>query len=252
MSNSTNENTDPLKAISDYISNIDSIDEYVIVLDGYPLYWGKNIDQEKAEELAALATDMISSYHGYSTKGDDEYVIISTETPSDYTGAARLKPNLFLLVRGKPSIVRAILLNAYRHLNGRLTCPWCGGDLSLHIVRCRNNHSLPVGLDTCPICGSRIEYFECPSCGRPVDPRGNKVVLRTPRENIITSLIIMAATLALIGIAVKTYHTLSLLSLIILVSSTLFFALSFSLLYSGLKKKQPVKLRRNSARQPST
>ena len=242
MNNSTTENTDPLKAISDYISNIDSVDEYVVVLDGYPLYWGKRIDQEKAEELAALATDMISSYHRYSIKDNDEYVIISTETPSKYTGAARLKSNLFLLVRGKPSIVRTILLDVYHYFNNRLKCPWCGGDLSLHIVKCRNNHSLPVGLDTCPICGSRVEYFKCPHCGRPVDPRGNKVVLRTPRENIIASMIIMAATIALLGIAVKTYHELSLLSLIIMVSSTLFFALSFSLLYGGLKKKQPVRL----------
>ncbi len=244
MNRSNNDNTDPLKAINDYISSIDGVREYVIVLDGYPLYWGKNVDEEKAEELAALATDMISSFHKYSSISGDEYVIISTETPSDYTGAARLKPNLYLLVRGKPSIVRTILLDVYHYLNNRLTCPWCGGDLSLNIVKCRNNHSLPVGLDTCLICGSRIEYFECPSCGRPVDPHGNKVVLRTPRENIITSLIIMAATLALIGIAVKTYHTLSLLSLIILFSSTLFFALSFSLLYGGLKKKQPVRLRK--------
>ncbi len=244
MSRLATNSTDPLKVINDYISSIDGVDEYVVVLDGYPLYWGKNIDQEKAEELAALATDMINSYHGYSATSGEEYVIISTETPSNYTGAARLKPNLFLLVRGKPSIVRTILLNVYRRFNNRLTCPWCGGDLSLHVVKCGNNHSLPVGLDTCPICGSRIEYFKCPHCGRPVDPHGNKVVLRTPRENIILSLIIMAATIALIGIAVKTYHKLSLLSIITLASSTLFFALSFSLLYSGLKKKQPVKLRK--------
>ncbi len=238
MEDSARMHDDPIKMINYYLSSIDGVKEYVIVLEGFPIYWSSNLDQEKAEELAALAIDMISSSDKYVPRKEEGYVILGTETPEGYTGAVRLKPNLSLFVRGEPRIVRMVLLNAYRYVHGGFKCPWCGGDLSLHIVKCRNNHSLPVGVGVCPICGSRIDYFKCPHCGKLVDPHGYRVSLKTPRENIVAGIIMGIAGIVSIGIAIPIYNISSIISSILIAASGLFFGLS----YSGLKRKLPVRI----------
>ncbi len=235
----TERTQDPIKNINNYLNSIDGIDEYVIVSEGFPLYWGKNIDQEKAEELAALATDMISSSHRYVSNKDRDYIILATETSNNYTGAIRLKPNLYLLARGEPNIVRRALLNIYHYLHSGVRCPWCGRDISLYAVKCRKGHSLPMGIKTCPLCGSRIEYFKCPYCGKLISPDGYKIEMKTPKENIIVSLILSISGIASIGISIITYNLSTIISSIFIAAAGLLFGLS----YNGIKRKIPIQIR---------
>ncbi len=229
---------DSVRVVNDYLAKIDGISEYVIISEGFPLYWGKNIDQGRAEELAAFGVDLVSSLRSYTLSKDEGYVILGTESLNGYTGIIELGPNVFLLARKEPEVVRRALLDAYHYLHGGLKCPWCGKDISLHIVKCRKGHSLPVGVRSCPLCGSGVRYFECPHCGRLIDPDGYKVVLKVPGDKRTVGLTLGITSAVLVGLAIPLYSISVVLGSALVATAGLF----LGLLYSTVERS-PVRIK---------
>ncbi len=232
---------DPLRNIHEYLNNLDGIEEYVIVNEGFPVYWGKGIGQERAEELAALATDVVNSSIKYApVKGKDggSYQIISEETGSSYISVMNLNKDTIVLAKGEPSIIRHSLINIYRYMHDKLKCPWCSTDLSLHVIVCSNGHRLPMGIMHCPICSERIQYLKCPKCGRPISPDAHKVELRIPRENMIAGILMILTGIVMLALSSLFINIHTLASLILIAAAGVFFGIA----YSGLRTKIPVRV----------
>jgi hypothetical protein len=136
--------------------------------------------------------------------------------------------------------LNAALKNIYRFLTNPIRCPWCGEDISLHIVKCPSGkHSLPLGLSICPLCRRRIEYIKCPHCKKPLSPYGFKVVFKRPRHLLVTGRILGATSAILVGAG----YILSQVSLLAGYIAILSSGLLAGLAYSALKIKMPSEIR---------
>jgi len=231
---------DYLEQINEYLSRIDGINEYIIVMEGFPIYWGKDIDQSRAEELSALATDVINST-SFLREGEEEYMIVTLETSKGLFSVSRIG-DLMVLLKGDAEIIRKALENIRLFINERgLKCPWCNNDLSIKPIKCPSGkHVLPFGLYYCPYCHTKIEYIKCPYCNKPVSPHGNPIVFKRTKETIVTTTLfgIITALMLFIGLILSKVSILG--GSISVLSATILGILT----YMVSRKKSPVELTR--------
>lgn len=230
---SREEGGDYASIINSYLSALTGVEKYVIVSEGFPIYWSRSLDQSKAEELAARAIDTING--AAPLRGsNNEYFIVSTETADTYMAVTMIK-DLLILAEGEPDVVRRSLYNLYRHFSGGLRCPWCGEDLSLHTFKCPSgNHILPLGMTSCPFCHKNITSIECPKCEKKLSPYLRRLIARRPLHALVMglTLLVMGALLIFFGYMLEKTSPIG--GYISMASALIIFWLS----YNTIKQKE--------------
>lgn len=184
--------------IGKYLEGLDGIRSFAIASEGLPLKWSSDLSQDNAEELIALATDLISSASRFGGVVDPKESIVSVVS-REGTIATLSLGDLQVVVQGDARVVEAALMNVKAAITNPIKCPHCGKDITLSIFKCPHcGRSLPLGLRRCPHCGGAITYLKCPHCGNPISPTGKRMVLARARlESAI------GVVLALLGAGVS-------------------------------------------------
>ena len=178
--------------VDEYLSGLRGVDAYVIASEALPIKWSKNLTQEKAEELIALATDLITSAARFGEIVDAKNSFVAVNSAGKTITALSLG-ELQIVAEGNDRVLTAALQNIRAAIEGKaVKCPHCGADISLAVFKCPHcGSSIPLGLRRCPHCGRVIRFLKCPRCGGPVTPFGKKLVYARPRfETLLGTLIL--------------------------------------------------------------
>ncbi len=190
-----------IDAFNKYLESIDGI-SYIVAEEGFPVYWSKDLGEDDAEKMIALAVDLRNVLTNTMDIGGEEIYWTSISITGKNTGIAYLGANLIMIViSDKKELVSAVLDNIVRAVKGeKLSCGWCGGDLTLRTITCPScGKKLPLGISTCPLCGAKISIVGCPLCGKPISVTGRKIVLRRRKGDTVAGAVFLAVA---IGFAV--------------------------------------------------
>jgi len=167
------------QAISEYLSSISNLREYVVAAEGLPVVWSKGLSQERAEELVALATDATQSISRFREWVDPKSLVV-TATSGDRNISMLNFKEFTVVAEGKPGAVEQALRRVLDFWRGEKTpCPHCGKDLTLSPLKCpKCGAGIPLGLERCPNCGSPLKTLKCPHCGSPITPKARRLVFR--------------------------------------------------------------------------
>ncbi len=230
------ENNDILSKFANYLTKIDGIHEYVLITEGFPIYWSKNMSQAQAEELSAFAIDLFNSIRNIKMKTDQQVITIEAE---DTVISITQINDVIVLAKGLPGIVSVALKNLHRYVKNNLKCPWCGENLALFTYKCpTGKHILPMGIEICPFCHRKINYIRCPSCKNIVSPRGNKVTFIRPKKNILSGILFGGVSAILLGVGNMLLNVSRTGSVISFFSSVIMIVL----MILSLTKKEAVEL----------
>ncbi len=191
---------DLVERISRYLSELDGIKSFVIASEGLPVKWSGNLSQERAEEIVALATDMLSSASKF---GDIVHYkgVISINLGRNTISTLTLG-DLNVVAEGLSEVINQALSNISSAIKSPLKCPYCGNDISLAPVKCQYcGKELPLGIKRCPYCGKIVKYVKCPYCNNLLSPQGKRMkYVRSRFESIlgVVLLVVGISTTALI------------------------------------------------------
>lgn len=168
--------------VDEYLSGLKGVESYVIASEGLPIKWSSNLSQEQAEELIALATDLITSASRFGSIVDVKNSFVSVNSAGKAITTLSLG-DIQIVAEGDNRVLTAALQNIKAAIEGNpVKCPHCGEDISLAVFKCPHcGSAIPLGLRRCPHCGKVIKYLKCPKCGNPITPFGKKLVYARPK-----------------------------------------------------------------------
>jgi len=185
-----------LDTLNNYLACFENL-SYVISEEGFPVYWSKELNEVKAEGLAALAIDIANVLVENNVLSKEKIGAINIDMGNKYFGLILAGKFALALQTSSEIILGALSRNIVRYIRKtHINCPWCGKPLELTIHDCPYcGKSIPFGISTCPFCGANIKYFVCRHCGRKISPRARKVVEKTRRTDLILGLILEATSI---------------------------------------------------------
>ena len=189
---SEKQEADVIQEVQEFLSKVDGVEAFVVSREGFPVAYSGRISQEEAEAITALAVDL-SEASAITLQdlgaGRPREIVVQLESGEAISvGSAR---DLLLALKGPRGPIEVALAQAIRGLRGeRVTCPYCGADLTLEVVKCPScGRSVPFSADSCPFCGADLRFKPCPKCGRTITSDGRKVVFRRdPRAKLLAGL----------------------------------------------------------------
>jgi len=178
--------------IASYLSNLDGIKLFVISSEGLPLKWSQNLNQDNAEELTALATDLTLAATKFKKVADPREVTIVIAS-GDKALASATPGDLQIIVEGVANVADAAMKNIKKFVRSPIECPYCGKDLTLAIFKCPHcQRKIPLGTRKCPFCDKTIRYLKCPYCSELVTSEGRTIKYERPRLYITVGSVLLA------------------------------------------------------------
>ena len=178
--------------IASYLTSLDGIKLFVISSEGLPLKWSQNLNQDNAEELTALATDLTLAATKFKKVADPKEVTIVI-TSKDRALASATPSDLQIVVEGVISVVDATMKNIKKFVESPIQCPYCGKDLTLAIFKCPHcQRKIPLGTRKCPFCDKTVKYLKCPHCGKLVTSEGRLIRYKRPKLYITVGSALLA------------------------------------------------------------
>lgn len=165
--------------VSRYLSSISGLKEFVIAAEGLPIVWSEGLNQERAEELVALATDATQSIARFKEWVDPKSLVVTATSSGRNISMLSFK-EFIVVAEGKPGVVEQALRKVLDFWAGvKTSCPYCGNDLTLSVIKCpKCGAHVPFGLERCPNCEASLKIIKCPHCGSFITPKARKLVLR--------------------------------------------------------------------------
>ena len=185
--------------IDEYLGGLKGVSSYVIASEGLPIKWSRNLSQESAEEMIALATDLLTSASRFGELIDVKNSFVAVNSAGRTITALSLG-DIQVVAEGNADVLMAALGNVRASIEGKpAKCPHCGKEISLSVFKCPHcGSAIPLGLRRCPHCGRSIRSLKCPHCGNPISPSGKKLEYRRPKFETM-----LGATLLGIGAAIS-------------------------------------------------
>ncbi len=179
------EEHEDLNKIQSFLSNLDGIQVFVISRDGFPIIFGRELDQESAEAYTALSVDLIlASQEALKDINEHGSKNIIVELDKNIVINVHQLNSILLTIKGDRRIVPITDKNILNYINkNNIKCPYCGYELTLEVYKCpKCGKRIPFTSSTCPYCGYNVNIKQCPKCKKLISSDGRKVKLVRSRE----------------------------------------------------------------------
>lgn len=212
------EETFSLAEIDQFIKKISKIPgiKYSIFSHEGLLVSFENIDMDKAEEVMALASDLIIKTLNYKDIKGIRFIGIGYDGDALYI---RRLDGFTLVIKADSRLLTNIHNIINRYLSGKtVKCSKCGVELDFQSIKCPVcKKEIPASSYRCPYCNSYIGLRKCPNCRTLIDHRGkvyrrNKLILVTGIIGGIGLAILLYITTYNLPVSITTVLSISLLS----------------------------------------
>ncbi len=156
-----------LERVFDALTNFDGVDMVALSHEGLLYRYRGSV--EEAEAMSATMSEYMSRVR--KEYGELKYFAVAL---GDELVVGFMLDRFLLLARGAEKVMRSYIPVVTRLVSGDVVkCGFCGANLDAYAYQCPGcGKRYPFTLSECPFCGYRSVRRSCPSCGKPIDYRG--------------------------------------------------------------------------------